>query len=749
MNPSNGALGTHGAPSDGPPPHEHGPPVASRMQNLLRGDLPASLVVFLIAIPLSLGIAVASGAPLLSGLIAAVVGGIVGGALSGAPLTVTGPAAGLTVVVADLVAKFGFSATAGIVLAAGVVQILFGLLKIGRAALTLSPAVVHGMLAGIGIVIAIGQVHVVLGGKPQSSVLANLQALPGQIIGHHSMALLVGALTIAVLLLWPQWKRLPALASLAKVPAPLVAVLLATIVALPMALPRVALPSNPLEAWTFPAMPSGAWGAIAIAVLTVAVVASVESLLSAVAIDKLQDGPRADLNKELTAQGAANLVSGALGGLPVTGVIVRGSTNVAAGAKSRFSAMLHGVWVGLFSLTLVGLLNKIPMAALAGVLVVIGLKLVSWDHIRELRKHHELPVYLVTVGGVVFVDLLTGVLLGIAMAVIRALWRMTHFHLDVEERSSDWKITVHGSLIFLGVSKLSRELSQVPAGKDVLIELHVDFMDHAAFAAIHDWQQSQEKSGAQVRVQEVHHSWYHWATRGKPAAKKETAGKVPPRWFAPWEHWQETVVPAQRAGSSQMAVGMAEFERHSADLVRPFLAQLAEHGQQPTQLFITCADSRVVPNMITSSGPGDLFTVRNIGNLVPRHGSGVDNSVGAAIEYAVDVLGVSTVVVCGHSDCGAMKALLAGMPTDSALGSWLTNGASTVERFRECGSDEDLERLVMTNVAQQLENLMTFPSVSRAVEAGRLTLQGMYFDIATAKIDFVCRETVTRKPVAL
>src|SRR5690349_3362768 len=200
----------------------------SDLTQSLRRDLPASIVVFLIAVPLSLGIAAASGAPLLAGLVAAVVGGIVAGAAGGAPLQVSGPAAGLTVIVAGTVADFGFAGTAAIVALAGLVQIVLGASRLGRAALALSPAVVHGMLAGIGLVIALSQVHVMLGGAPQSSAWHNLIDLPGQIAAHHGAAALLGVLTVAILVLWPR------LVKFSLLPAALVAVVSMTALAAAM-----------------------------------------------------------------------------------------------------------------------------------------------------------------------------------------------------------------------------------------------------------------------------------------------------------------------------------------------------------------------------------------------------------------------------------------------------------------------------------------------------------------------------------
>jgi carbonic anhydrase len=687
-------------------------------RSIVRHDLPASLVVFLIAIPLSLGIAAASGAPLIAGLVAAVVGGVVAGALGGSPLQVSGPAAGLTVVVAGLVSQYGWAATAGITCAAGLLQILLGVTRIGRLALSLSPAVVHGMLAGIGVTIAVQQLHVVLGGQAQSSLIANLAGLPDQLLAHHAGSVLVGLLTVAILLAWP---RIP---KVRVVPAPLVAVVAVTALAalFMVDVTRVNLPDNPLQELILPAMPSGSALDIGTAVLTVALVASVESLLSAVAVDKLHSGKRSNLDRELIGQGAANAVSGALGGMPVTGVIVRSSTNVAAGAKTRASAILHGLWIAVFVLAAGAMLELIPMAALAGVLLVTGLRLVQLAHIRTLRRHDELLVYVVTAAGVAALGLAEGVLAGLVLALGRVLYRLARATVTATEEDGIWTVRIQGTLVFLGVASLIRTLRTVPVGAAVRVKLQVDHLDHAAYEAIEDWRRGHIARGGTV---ELNRSAFRAALQGD--AK---------RWV-PWQQGQVVPAPDQRAS---MLDGIREFEE-SADLIRPMMARLATDGQKPTQLFITCADSRIVPNLITATGPGEQFCVRNVGNLVPPYGSN-SNSVDAAVEYAVEVLGVTSIVVCGHSHCGAAGAALDGTTYDgSRLRTWLRHLEPSIRRAVALPDIVDpatgvklvpADKLSVANVAVQLENLRSFACVRKAEEAGRLELVGLWFDIGAA-----------------
>ena len=468
----------------------------------LRHDLPASLVVFLVAVPLSLGIAVASGAPLMAGLIAAVVGGIVVGLCGGAPLQVSGPAAGLTVIVAGLVDQFGWRATCAITVAAGLVQMALGMSRVARTALAVSPSVVHGMLAGIGATLALGQLHVMLGGDPNGSPAGDLAALPGQLARVHDATALVGIGVIAVLLAWP---RMPQ--AVRAVPGPLVAVVGLTTAAEVLALPiaRIDLPGSLARAVQLPRLPEGTGLVpVLVAVLTLAVVASLESLMSAVAVDKLRPGgPRADLDRELLGQGAANTLSGLLGGLPVTGVIVRSSTNVAAGAVSRASSILHGVWVLVFSLLFVGLIERIPAAVLAGLLVVVGAGLLRPGDVRTARLHGDLPAYLVTVAGVLLFGLLEGVLVGMAVSLFLMLRRVLGARLHAVQARDHWQVVAEGTLSFLSVPRLSRVLAEIPAGSVVAVHLVVDFLDHAVSDHLRAWKHQHEAAGGIVLVDEL------------------------------------------------------------------------------------------------------------------------------------------------------------------------------------------------------------------------------------------------------
>jgi len=476
-------------------------------------DLAASLVVFLVAVPLSLGIAVASSAPVTAGLVAAAVGGIVAGALGGSRWQVSGPAAGLTVVVAGMVSQFGWRTTCALTALAGLVQVGLGLSRVARFALAISPTVVHAMLAGIGVTIALAQLHVLLGGSSRSEPVENLMDLPRQVLGAHDVTAAIGAATIALLLVWPRLGRAGRI-----LPAPLVAVGVMTVLAAATSLDvaRVDLPGSPIDAIRLPTLPSGDWAAAVAAVLALAAVASVETLVCAVAVDRLRPGGRTDYDRELIGQGAANTVSGMLGGLPVSGVIVRSSTNVAAGAETRASSVLHGVWVLLFVLLLGGLVEQVPLAVLAALLIVVGLQLVKPAQVLAARAHGELSAYLVTMVGVVVLGLLEGVAAGVAVSLGLMLRRVLRAHVRAEPTATlvaegavpapvhgHWTVVAGGTLSFLSVPHLSRTLAQIPAGSVVALHVVADFLDHAVVDHIRTWKHQHEATGGIVHVDEL------------------------------------------------------------------------------------------------------------------------------------------------------------------------------------------------------------------------------------------------------
>jgi len=464
-----------------------------------RADFTASLVVFLVAVPLCVGVAVASGVPAELGLITGIVGGLVTGFLPGSSLQVSGPAAGLTVLVYEAVQEYGVGALGVLVLISGLLQLAMGALGFGRWFRAISLAVVQGMLAGIGLVLIAGQLYALADAKAPSSGLDKIFGIPeliGDVAGSSDAltAVAIGVGTILVLVLWPRFRQ-----GVKILPAPLAAVALATIATVSFDLPvaRVEV-KGLLEAIQPPGLNEvtqmaevGVIGTI----LAFTLIASAESLFSAAAVDRLHDGPRTEYDKELMAQGAGNAVCGALGALPMTAVIVRSSANVFAGAKTKLSRILHGVWLLVFAVLFPSALGIIPIATLAGVLVHAGWKLIPTKDLLPLwrERRGEAIILIVTAGAIVTTDMFEGVIIGLLLSVIKTAWETSHVHIDVTGRDSadedePVKVRVLGNATFLRLPKLLDSLEALPRERVVELDLRgLRHVDHACEMALATW----------------------------------------------------------------------------------------------------------------------------------------------------------------------------------------------------------------------------------------------------------------------
>lgn len=634
-------------------PLHHSPQTASSRGSLFKTilgfDVTASFVVFLVALPLCMGIAQASGAPIASGIITGIVGGLIVGFLAGSPLQVSGPAAGLTVLVFAVIQDHGLAALGLVVLIAGAIQLVAGLLKIGQWFRAVSPAVIRGMLSGIGVLIFASQFHLMVDDTSKGTGLQNLVSIPeaiwkgigpvelaapesreirhgfiqefGQLhqqqemirstigdrvsstsipaiaelersaltplvarqtallenleqlaadsraklvqvestsdssdanerfntaldaaitanqralvslenrdlttvhatqqaaaetlanvtssLKNHTWAALLGMLTITAILLWqtvaPRRWRL--------IPGALVALLLTAGTAFVFGLP-VLYVEVPQSLWEGVRLPSLATlhevplSAILGAALVFAAVASAETLLCASAVDQMHTGPRTQYDRELAAQGVGNMICGFLGALPMTGVIVRSATNVHAGAKTRFSAILHGAWLLLFVVVLGGFLQHIPTSVLAGILVYTGWKLIDFKAVRDLRAYgwSEVGIFLATMIGIVVLDLLAGVLIGLGLSCLKLLVqfaRLDHrFEMSQDQQSATLELV--GAASFVQLPKIASALEHVPPGAVLHLDIgRVRYLDHACGQLLSTWFRQHRATGGRVVV---------------------------------------------------------------------------------------------------------------------------------------------------------------------------------------------------------------------------------------------------------
>ncbi|WP_060179541.1 SulP family inorganic anion transporter [Streptomyces sp. IMTB 1903] len=457
-----------------------------------RADFGASVVVALVAIPLCVGVAVASGAQAELGIVTGVVGGLVTGWFRGSSLQVSGPAAGLTVLVYEALQTHGTAALGVLVLAAGALQLGMGALRLGRWFRAISVAVVHGMLAGIGLVLISGQLYALGDTEAPGQTLAKLGGVHGLVARADWAAVLLGVGTIAVMV---AWRRAPA--RLRLLPGALVGVAAAAgaaaLLRLPVEKVRV---TGVLEAVSPPAW--GEFGVLASfgaagTVVALALIASAETLFSAAAVDRMHDGPRTEYDRELIAQGVGNSVCGLLGALPMTAVIVRSAANVEAGARTRAARVMHGGWLLLFAVAFPQVLELVPLAALAGVLLYAGWKLLPVRAVAALWRTHrgEAVVLVATAGAIVVTNLFEGVLVGLGLAIAKAAWETSHVHIEEVWQDGELCVRVMGNASFLRLPKLLDALDALPHGKPVRLDLSgLRHLDHACLTALEGWERT-------------------------------------------------------------------------------------------------------------------------------------------------------------------------------------------------------------------------------------------------------------------
>ena len=491
----------------------------------LKKDLPSSIVVFLVALPLCLGIALASGAPLFAGILTGIIGGIVVSSISGSQLSVSGPAAGLTVIVFGAIASLGSYETFLLaVVLAGILQIFLGILKAGIIANYFPSSVIEGMLAAIGIILILKQIPHAVGFDSdfegdQSFIQPNHENTFSALLSSLDMisygAVIISVLSLLIMIYWPGIKKLSA------IPAAILVVILGII--LNIGFQNTGLALSPEQLVTIPVVESfNEFTALFVfpdfaqignkevwtVAFTIAIVASIETLLCIEAVDKVDPYKRVSpTNRELVAQGVGNMTSGLLGGLPMTSVIVRSSVNVNSGGKTKMASILHGLWLLLSLLFIPFLLNKIPLASLAAILLITGYKLARLSLFMKMwnnGKDQFIP-FMVTVVAVVFTDLLKGVAIGMLIGVfyiLRTNLRNSYFYkIEKNGDKNVIRIKLAQEVSFLNKASIQQTLLKLPKGSHVIIDgTDSMFIDKDVLEIIHNFRHSAFSKGTVVEI---------------------------------------------------------------------------------------------------------------------------------------------------------------------------------------------------------------------------------------------------------
>jgi len=706
----------------------------------LREDITAGIVVACVALPLSLAIALASSVAPAIGLTTAIIAGVVCAIFGGTRLAVSGPAAAMAVLVGNVVEQHQMNGLFIVALGCGALQLLSGSLGLGRFLRFVPATVVHGFTAGVGAIILIGQLPRLLGlPPPDEAHVFNVISHLGEFIHKtkiSELGLSLFALTVTV--------GLPRIYS--KIPSAIVAVVACTAAATLMGLPVATIGAIPesLAQPYIPELPKENWSALISATFVIFAVASLETLLSSSAVDNLKKGERHDPDQELIGQGLGNVVVSFFSGIPVTGVIVRSSVNVLAGAKTRRSSLIHSGILALSTAVLAPWMSRIPVAALAGILVSVALRMLDVSHLRELWRvsRSEAFVFLLTFFALVFVDLLVGVQSGVVAALVIAAVRLGSAEILIHDGGGQdpLRVTFGGSLTFLAAGKVDeagRQLNFADPRRGVVFDLSaMSLMDTSGAEHLRNLLRGVEQRGTSFALVGLHprvRDTLIDTEEGQHLAERVAVTETD---IAKLIHTRQSEV-----SESRLLAGVERFQTAMHSSHEALFDRLAE-GQSPHTMLITCVDSRISPNWMTHTDPGELFIVRNLGNYVPQFGSKVLLSEGAAVEYAVRVLGVKQVIVCGHARCGAVGALAnpAAVKDFAAFEPWLE--AATPWFSEVVGAPADaLDQAGRRHVAQQIRHLRSYPFVEDAVNKGDLILRAWYFDIHNKSLEQWDEET--------
>jgi len=726
-------------------------------------DLLSGLIVFLVALPLCLGIALASGAPLFSGLVAGIVGGIVVGMLSGSHTSVTGPAAGLTAIVAAQIAKLGsFEAFLLAVVVGGILQIILGFMKAGALSAFFPSSVIKGLLAAIGVILILKQIPHLVGydSDPEGEMSfqqPDQETTISEILRMFSDQLHVGALTIgfcsvALLVFWDKTRRLKN----SLVPGPLVVVLLGVLMSRvfrgfgatwtiaseqSVQVPVAESVEQFLGFLQFPDFTQMLNPAVYVGGITIAVVASLETLLNLDAVDKLDRKQRlSPPSRELLAQGVGNVASGLLGGLPVTSVVIRGSVNINAGAESKLSAIFHGILLLVCVAVLPAYLNAIPLSCLAAILLLTGFKLASPGLFRQMWSEgfYQFLPFILTLVSIVLTDLLIGILIGLAVSLTFILYsnlRRPIRRIREKHAGGDvLHIELSNQVSFLNRAALESAMREAPTGSRLLLDARrTDYIDPDVLSLIREFRDvTAPAHSIQVHLLGFRSHYMHDDV-------VETVDLAP-------QELRDQLTP--KIVQEILAEGNVRFiEGHPLD--RAFRPSCDRSAQEPRAIaaIITGIDSRTPVEMVFDLALGDAYVVRMPGNVVGSRATG-------GLEFAV-INGAKLIVVMGHTQSRLVTAAFrrrASLTRDAEVDGCLnlesvlddiaiSIDASDAERYAGL-SDVEKQDLVDTvsrrYVARAVQQVLQLSlAIRNAIAKGQVMIVPAMYDVTSSRVEFL------------
>ena len=725
----------------------------------LKYDFPAGLVVFLVALPLCLGVALASGAPLFSGIIAGIVGGVVVGGLSASHTSVSGPAAGLSAIVLSAITglnNFEFFLLAVVI--AGLLQIIFSILKAGAFADFIPSNVIKGLLAAIGIILILKQIPHALGydadaiGDFSFSQVNSENTFSAIFVALNSIqfgSMIICFLSLALML---AWDKTP-LKKFNFLPAPLFVVILGIV------LNEVFTSANPalmigqehlvnlpvsqsisdfLDFFTTPDFSAITHIDVWTIAITLALVASLETLLNLDATDKLDRRKRSSPpNRELFAQGVGNTISGLIGGIPLTSVIVRSSANINAGAVSKLSTVFHGALLLICAFTIPNLLNKIPLASLAAILIFTGYKLASFHVFKDMyaRGIPQFVPFIATVSAIVLTDLLLGIAIGMVVSLFFILssgFRNPFGFVKNSHHTGELiRLELAPQVSFFNKPSIYNALHKIPNESQLVIDAsNSDFIDYDVLESIREFHR------LVAPQRDINLSLLGFKDKYKVNDSKNYLQVLT-------KEIQEKLSPANvlqilQKGNERFCKGDMSFK----DLMHQ--VRMTAKGQHPMAAILSCIDSRVSNEIIFDVGMGDIFSVRVAGNVV-------NEDVLASLEYACQYVGTKLIVVLGHSGCGAVKAACDKVECGH-ITQLLQKIQPAIEAEQTCLENRTSEnklfvrRVTEINVALSVEKILQRSEILAEMwRAEKIDIVGATYSVKTGVVSFIDKSTILKR----
>ncbi|MES2872117.1 MAG: SulP family inorganic anion transporter [Bacteroidota bacterium] len=720
------------------------------MFSKIKSDLPASLVVFLVALPLCLGVALASGAPLLSGIISGIIGGVVVGILSESHTSVSGPAAGLAAVVLSAITQLqSFEIFLLAVVLAGVFQLIMGIFKTGFVANYIPSNVIKGLLAAIGIILILKQIPHAIGFDKNNENDFSFFQHDGEntfsalkhVYTHFSIGVVIlSGLSLLVLI---NWDKTP-LKKYSFFPASLFVVFLGIFMNFiyQRFFPQLYIDQSHLvnipkfdgisSLIKLPSFENIGNYQVWVIALTIALVASLETLLNLEAVENIDPHKRqASPNRELVAQGIGNICAGLIGGLPITSVIVRSSVNIHAGAQTKISTIIHGLFL-FSSIVFIGsLLNLIPLASLATILIVTGYKLAKKELFMSMYKKglNQFIPFLATIVFIIFTDLLIGIAIGLVISIFYLLKSNYQNPFKLEKETIHLGETVRlelpNQVSFLNKATIKDTLWDLPKNSKVVIDAtYSDFIDNDILEILEDFKKTVSvEKGIQANILGLKEKYdLHDHVQFINVLDKETQQKLTPA----------EILEVLKQGNERFIKGRwtEKYFKHQVNAT--------SFGQNPMVTIVSCIDSRISPELIFDAGLGDLISIRIAGNIVSKEIIG-------SIELACKEIGTKLIIILGHSNCGAVSSAI-----HSIRDGHISHITDKIERaISQCNCSRDriledvntLNSVIKNNVQNSIDEILLESSyLNKRINSSELSIVPAFYDTVTGVVSFETEE---------